>query len=251
MAKIKRDDIIWELKPYLRIGQTSQYEFNVWLNRPLADWDVFDNWEKERTRSMVKHLETGDILFDVGAEIGWLSVIYGQIVGASNMVLIEPTKEFWPNIQTLWHKNFDCEPLATYCGLFSDKTTSREVLSFNQWPKEVEDDLIDKLAYTYIHDNQGTSEIKLDDYVKQTGIVPNAITIDTEGSELLILKGAENTLKNNNIKLWVSIHPDLGERDYNTTKDMTIKYLESLGYVGEHLATDHEEHWYFRKSYER
>lgn len=247
--KIKRSDIIWELKPYLKIGQTSQHEFNIWLNRPLADWDVYDMWEKERTRSMRQHLVNGDILFDIGAEMGWLSVIYGQMVGPSNVVLIEPTSEFWPNIETLWHKNFDAEPLANYHGLFSDKTTDKHTLALNEWPEASKDDLIDKLSYTYIHENpKQISEITLDDYVRQTGIVPNAITIDCEGAELLILHGASETLKNNNVKVWVSEHPDLGLKDYGIKKGEIKTYMRQLGYDEEFLGVDHERHLRFYKT---
>lgn len=243
---IKRKNIIWELKPYCRIGQTKQYEFCIWMNRPLSDWDVFDDWEKERTRHMRQNLEQGEILFDVGTEVGWLSVVYGQMVHPSNMVLIEPTPEFWPNIEAIWHKNFDCEPLATYHGLFSDKTTSKTVLPMHAWPEASKGDLIDKLSYTYIHENsKKVPEITIDEYVKQTGIVPNAITMDTEGSELLILRGAEKTLQSRNIKVWVSVHPDLGLRDYGIKKEDTLAFMKDLGYNCELLATDHEEHWYF------
>lgn len=246
--KIKRSDILWELVPYLRIGQTTQYEYNVWMNRPLADWDVFDNWEAERTRSMAKHLEQGDILFDIGAEMGWLSVVYAQMVHPSNIVLFEPTAEFWPNIEAIWHKNFDCEPLATHHGLVSDKTTDKTVLDFNRWPKVARGDLIDKLAYTYIHDNENeTPEITIDEYVKQTGIVPNALTIDTEGSELLILKGAKHTLARRNLKVWVSVHPDLGLENYGVDKYAVYDYMKEQGYQGSIIATDHEEHWYFTR----
>lgn len=243
---IKKTDILWELKPYLRIGQTNQYEFHVWMNRPLADWDVFDYWEKERVRHMAKTLEKGDILFDIGAEMGWLSVVYGQLVHPSNMVLIEPTREFWPNIRAIWNKNFDAQPLATYNGLFSDKTTSKQVDEI--WPRASRGDLIDKLAYTYIHENtQKVPEITLDEYVRQTGIVPNALTMDTEGSELLILRGAKETLAKRNLKVWVSIHPDLGERDYGVKKQDTLDFMAEQGYIGKLLAIDHEEHWFFSR----
>lgn len=248
MTKIKRSDIIWVQKPYLRIGGTNKHEFELVLNRPLADWDVFDSWEKERVRHMRQRLDKGDILFDIGAEMGWLSVIYGQMVGPSNMVLIEPTTEFWPNIEAIWHKNFDCEPLANYYGLFSDKTTDKSVLSMHEWPQVSRGDLIDKLEYTYLHDNPTkVPEITLDEYVKQTGIVPNALTIDTEGSELLILKGAIETLTNRNLKVWVSIHDDLAERDYDVKPDETIAFMREQGYSSEFINKDHEIHVCFMR----
>lgn len=248
MTTIKREDLQWVQKPYLRIGETNRYEFELKMYRPLADWDVFDTWEKERIRSMRQNLEQGDILFDIGAEVGWMSVICAQMVHPNNMVLIEPTSEFWPNIEVMWHKNFDCEPLACYHGLLSDKTTDKTTLPMHAWPEASKGDPIDKLAYTYIHDNpKKIPEITLDDYVKQTGIVPDALTIDTEGSELLILKGAKETLAKKNLKIWVSVHADLGLRDYGIDPQLTLAFLEDAGYTGEFLGQDHEAHWYFHR----
>ena len=42
----------------------------------------------------------------------------------------------------------------------------------------------------------GTYNISLDDFVKNTGIYPNMLKIDTDGKELEILEGSENVLKN-------------------------------------------------------
>ena len=58
------------------------------------------------------------------------------------------------------------------------------------------------------------THIELDKYVTETGIVPDAITCDTEGSELLIFKGAEKTLKEHHPQIWVSVHDELAKRDY-------------------------------------
>lgn len=248
VMKIKREDIIWKTVRYLKKGFSENYEFELTLNEPLASWDVYDYWEKERTLHMRRNLSKGDILFDVGSENGWLNLVYAQFVGPENMVLIEPTPDFWPNIRALWEKSYAKRPLACYHGLFSDKTTSGKITGRQEWPEASNGDLIDKLAYTYIHDNpRKIPEITIDEYVRLSGIVPNAITMDTEGSELLILRGAENTLKQHSPKLWVSIHPDLGERDYGISKADTIRYLNSLGYKGTCLAIDHEEHWYFER----
>ena len=76
---------------YLRKGESLDYEFSLMLPVPLADWDVFDYWERERVESMRDNLIEEDILFDVGAEHGWMSVVFA---GFCNIFLIEPTKEF-------------------------------------------------------------------------------------------------------------------------------------------------------------
>lgn len=247
MNYIKLQDVEWKQVGYLRQGETRNYDYTLWLNEPLASWDVWDYWERERIESMRTHLKKGDILFDIGTEQGWCNLVYADMVGAENMVLIEPTREFWGNIKALWQKNYpNTDPLACFSGFFSDKTTTGIRPRIHSYPQEARGDLIDRNKYQYIHDNsEDVAEMKLDDYVARTGIVPTALTMDTEGSELLILKGAEQTLKNNKLKVWVSIHPDLGLRDYGVHYEDTLSFMAGLGYKGEWLATDHEMHWCF------
>jgi FkbM family methyltransferase len=249
MIFIERQDIKWKTVPYLRQGETRNYDYNLQLNEPLANWDVWDYWEKERIYSMRSHLKKGDILFDIGTEAGWCNLVYANIVGPENMVLIEPTPEFWANIHALWYKNYSVDPLACYAGLISNETTDvRKGSNLNAWGEKHLDPIIDRNKYIYIHENtENIPMIKLDDYVSEVGIVPDALNIDVEGAELLVFKGAEKTLRDNNLKIFVSIHDDLGIRDYNTTPEDTMFYLESFGYTGEFLAKNHEAHWYFEK----
>lgn len=253
MNLIPRDQVEWKKVKYLKEPLTVSPEHAIWkyefiLPEPLASWDVFDYWEKERIASMEKNLKQGDVLFDIGTEQGWCNLAYAKMVGPENMVLIEPTQEFWPNIKETWKKNFDVNPKACVPVLFSDKNTHNyDYRDFvDGWPRNADDDLIDRNKYQYIHENsEHIPEVTLDHYVKSSGVVPDALTMDVEGAELLILRGSEATLKKYKPKLFISIHPDLGERDYGIKKEDTIKFLEDLGYVGEYLATDHEEHWYF------
>lgn len=253
MNFIPEDQVEWKKVKYLKEPLTAAPQHATWkyefiLPEPLASWDVFDYWEKERIASMEQHLKKGDVFFDVGTEQGWCNLAYAEIVGPENMVLIEPTQEFWPNIKQIWQKNGLADPKACLPVLLSDKDThDYDFRDFNGvWPAVADGDMIDRNKYQYIHENtENIPEMTIDHYVRISGIVPDAMGMDTEGSELLILKGAEKTLKKYKPKLFISIHPDLGLRDYGVKREDTIAYLESLGYVGEHLATDHEEHWYF------
>ena len=249
MNFIERSDIEWKQVKYLRQGETFTYDYKLMLNEPLASWDVWDYWEKERVHSMRQHLKKGHVLFDIGTESGWCNLVYANIVAPENMVLIEPTPEFWANIHALWYKNFNSDPRACYSGLMGNETTdARKGQDLNAWGSGYLGPIIDRNKYVYIHDNtQNIPMIKLDDFVFETGIEPDALNIDVEGAELLVLQGGENTLKNKNLKIFISIHDDLGIRDYNTTPEDTIGYLNSLGYQGEFLAKNHEAHWYFRK----
>lgn len=253
---IKQEDVVWRKVRYLKEPLTGDddgldviWKYEFMLPEPLASWDVFSYWESARVKSMEDHLKPGDVLFDVGTEQGWCNLAYAGIVGPENMVLIEPTTEFWPNIKATWEKNFTTAPLAFYDGLFSNVTNDARVANphFHEWwPAQSSNDLIDRNKYQYIHDNSdGIPEMRLDDYVETTGVIPTAITMDTEGSELLILRGSIKTLTEHRPKLWISIHPDMSIRDYGTTKEELLEMLEGLGYKYKHLSTDHEEHFVF------
>lgn len=237
----------WKPVNYIKTSDVGPYENHKWefqitLPEPLANWDVFDYWEKERVHSMRDNLNPDDILFDVGAEHGWMSVVFAKFC---KVFLIEPTPEFWPNIRETWLKNVDSYPIGCFCGLIGEKSNCQQDVF--RWPKECTGELIDKNKYLYLNQApEGTKILSIDDLVKLSNVKPTALTIDVEGYELDVLKGANKLLSENSIKVWVSIHPDLAEKIGNS-KNEVMDYMLSLGYVANYLSTDHEEHWLFTK----
>ena len=245
MAMIPVDAVQWKTCQFLELpDETFEYSFD--LPMPLADWDVFASWERERFHSMRDNLDVGDVLFDVGTEQGWCNLLYAQFVGAENMVLIEPTKKFWPNIKATWEANYTAQPLACYDGLISD-ITNTETKVFTPWPAAAAGDLIDRSKYQYVHDHDvEVPQMTLDDLVKRSGIIPNAITVDVEGAEILVIRGALETLIEHRPLVWLSLHDYLLQRDYNATVEDVHQVMESLGYQATFLATNHEQHWLYQ-----
>lgn len=251
------NDVEWVYRNIIKLNDhgpadSHPYRYRLQLPRPLADWDVWDYWEKERFASIEQHLRLGDVLFDIGAEMGWCTAILASFVGGGSVVLFEPTPQFWPNIKATWERNALAPPLGCYAGLVGENTE----VPFDQdydndliagWPVPAHtDQLVSKLAYRYLHEHTRTTpQTSVDDYVSRTGHVPRALNMDVEGAELLVLRGANRTLHQHRPLVWVSIHPDLGERDYGFTPQNVHDYMDALGYRAEHLATDHEQHWMF------
>jgi FkbM family methyltransferase len=251
-----RDEVQWRQVKYLKSSEVGpernhKWEYELILPEPLASWDVFAKWERARVYSMRDNLTHDDILFDVGTEQGWCNLVYAHFVGVENIFLIEPTPEFWPNIQATWQKNFTGageSPCGMYAGLLSNKTTDPRASGFNDWPAESDGPLIDRNKYQLICENESGAipEMTLDDLVERSGVVPTAITMDVEGAELLVLEGAAKTLVEHHPKCWISVHPDLMERHYGVTANQVHTFMAEIGYVAEHLSTDHEEHWLYQ-----
>ena len=224
------------------------WRYTIRMPSFLAEWDVWPYWERERLLSMEQLLRQGDILFDIGAETGWMSVAFAGIVGAQNMVLFESTPENWPNIKATWEENQLAPPLRTFYGLVG-KTLGEHALE-NGWPSAALSGLLTPArSYRYIHEHaHSTPQITIDEFCTMTGIVPKALTIDVEGAEICVVEGAQKLLTKYDPLLWISVHPDLMFKDYNTTVEEFSRTLDSLGYSDELISIDHETHTLWRKA---
>lgn len=244
---IDADKTTWKTTAVNAIHETS-YEFE--LPWPLCEWENLANWEHERFESMRTNLHQGDVFYEVGAECGWCSLIPAIYVGGENMVLVEPSKAQWPNIRHTWQHNDQLQPLACYNGFISTDTTDHQwTLDHRQWPLASNGPLSTHIAFKHLfNDYDETPSITFDSLVNHVGRPPDAINIDVEGAEVAVLESCAETLRTHHPKVWVSIHPDLMAKWYDTKPDDVHRIMSGHGYHGVRLAVDHEEHWFFEVS---
>lgn len=218
-------------------------EWTYWVPDSVADWDAPSHWERERLASMHRWITPGMVLYDVGTEHGWLTAIYGAWGGYENVVLIEPSPEFWPNIKGVWTANNFPGPLGAYqafCGAHLNGQPVSEV-----WPACAEGPEAGGMAYRYLGNPYDIPTVTVD-HIALGLRPPGALTIDVEGAELLVLHGASMVLSKFRPLVWVSIHDDLMERDFGHTPEMLHEYMANYEYVGQYIHRDHEQHWLFK-----
>jgi FkbM family methyltransferase len=218
----------------------------LWVTDYLAQWDAIAEdspWEKPRFDSIITHMRPGDVFYEVGAEHGWMAAIYAQYIEASDMVLIEPSPELWPNIFRIWEANELARPLACV-EAFVGKTSTGRPDSYG-WPESIVGPECPDLAYRHLnHHADEIMTITIDDLVGWIGPAPKGISIDVEGAELQVIQGMTKTLKNDRPHVWISVHPDLMLKDFDSKPKQIEMELHRCGYRWEHLGTDHEQHWY-------
>jgi len=78
--------------------------------------------------------------------------------------------------------------------------------------------------------------------VRVTGLIPKHISVDTEGSEGLILRGAEQTLLKHRPNLWISIHPEFLIDQYKEYSYDLRNWIKDRGYKETILDYQHELH---------
>lgn len=217
-------------------------------------------WESSRFSSMQANLRPGDILFDIGSEQGYMSCVYARFVGGGeHLCLFEPAVEVWPNAKTTWEANGLATPLATWCGFVSSETRTAEYHDFHigyrdGWPECAYTGLLlDATKFRYDSPTEqasSTDSITIDDFCRERGIVPMAITMDIEGFEIRALQGAVETIKACSPLIWISEHTGsnnmLRRFEGGDPVEDARRLMQELGYKREELGTDHETHvlWY-------
>lgn len=232
---------------------------NRWPLRLTEDRAEFHverpDWEIEHLRSMHELLGEGDVVFDVGSECGDFSALFGT--WGCEVVLVEPQPRYWPQARCLWEANVDRPPLATFVGFAADETqlfpprTDAQVpfIRGHGWPAAADGPIEPDVGFRHLAQQaRSTPCVRLDALATMYGAAPTALTIDVEGSEYRVLRGAELVLKACRPRIWLSVHGDQGWMDEfypGEGIDAITEYLCGLGYSGERLGAHHEDHWIF------
>jgi FkbM family methyltransferase len=164
--------------------------------------------ERMSTKNIYKEIKKGDIVIDIGANIGYYVLIESKIVGKKGKVYaIEPVPK---NFEML-KKNIEinkCSNIEMFELAIGDKKCLSEInlSSRCNWSSMIylkEADVKEK-----INVNVNT----LDNFIKDKKY-PNFIRMDVEGYEYNILKGMESIFKNKKpLKIFIELHPHIMKR---------------------------------------
>lgn len=210
-------------------------------------------WEVERLDALHDTI-TGlghPVVYDIGTEEGDMTGLYSM--WGATVHAFEPNPLVWPNIKAIWEAN-DLPPLAGMFVGFAAATTDilphgiEQIITepdIDGWPACASGPLIGDHGFRTIFErSHDTPRTRLDDYVGASN-KPDVITMDVEGAEFEVLKGAEHTLRTYHPTLFISVHPEFMKDGFDTYEADMHLWLRNLGYVGTHLAYDHEHHWMY------
>jgi len=173
--------------------------------------------EVEFLESMAKE---GMTVIDVGANIGITTVTVAKKIGGKGKV-------------------YAFEPLRGYFDVLKKNLSANGLKNV----KAFELALVGRVGRIDFYENELSSSIvsrgstnktmveatTLDNFVKEQKVGRiDLINMDCEGSELLVLKGAERTLRKNKVKIFCEIHPDALEELGQSVGDV-VEYLQRLG----------------------
>ena len=186
---------------------------------------IFKTYEPSQTQIVKNYVKKGDRVIDVGAHVGYYTLLLSQLVGnAGKVYAFEPDPKNFEllkkNVEINGFKNIELIQKAV-----SNKTGIIKLYLGD------EDRATNRIYDAQLDDTKKSIEIKtisLDEYIKDKKI--DFIKIDVEGSELGVIEGMESIFQNNKqIKIITEFFPFLIEKSGNKPKEI-LKKLENLNF---------------------
>lgn len=200
-------------------------KYEIILPKHRADrpeWYTETGWEKKRLDHMHDHIKTGDVVFYVGAEEGDMCALVA--LWGAKLVMFEPNERVLPNIKAIWQANDLPSDDFFYKGFASDITTNKDAYARIN---EIDGDVVHDHGFKELKDPADIPQIRIDDVF----CVPDVISLDVEGSEWRVLRGAEQTLRKYKPRIYLSLHPEFIHEQYGEWGAELRKWLIDLGYT--------------------
>ncbi len=175
-----------------------------WVSKQVARFGIH---EKVATNFVLKTIKRNDLVIDLGANIGYYTLIFAKLVGENGLVLaFEPELSNFnilkKNVRENGYKNTIPENMA-----ISNKSGKFELyLSKTNTGSN-------RMFESKIEDNDWVQEVEvktLDEYLKLASIKKDIsfIKMDIEGSEYFALEGMSRVLNTNtNLKIMLEYAP--------------------------------------------
>ena len=229
------------------------------------EWQT--GWEPERLAWMHHVIQPGDTVYDVGTEEGDMSALLAQWckhaplgMRGGSILLFEPNQRVWPNVKAIFEANGLHPPAVAWTGFLGpenregvadDWRMAEDGMVFDGWPKCADGPLIGDHGFLNLSERPDVPVATIDwiAELEPEFSFPSVITIDVEGAELEVLRGADRTLSGDTIWgkpiVFVSVHPEFSVEMYGHTPVDLHRYMGEHGYTPIWLASDHEEHFVY------
>jgi FkbM family methyltransferase len=193
----------------------------------------FNKMEPEQTESMHRELNEGDVFFDIGANVGYYSILASKLVGKDGSVIAcEPVIRNLAFLQqhVVLNKAENVRILAFACS--SENGTARFSLGPNsamgQLTRGGEADVL-------------VPTLTLDTIAQEMDLLPDVLKIDVEGAEFGVLQGAMEILKRRKPTIFLSTHSI-------ELREACLNLLKEIGYKTEPLIGGNEPHEFLAKA---
>ncbi len=212
IGKLLYQDLPKFLSALRHLSSTSTVHFRGISLKLLSDnWitkyraRTFNDKEPELLDWLDENLRDGDVFFDVGANVGIYSIYAALRKPKATVYAFEPE---YSNLHQLKQNILENTPMSNICpyALALDDKTGISQLHIQDTTPGAAKHTVSKhdLAKTHTGENvvwrEGVATITMDEFCILSGIKPNMVKIDVDGTEIAILKGGRKTFSNPDLR---------------------------------------------------
>jgi FkbM family methyltransferase len=195
----------------------------------LVYWPIYTGvgYEPEATDVMRRLLRAGDVVVDVGANFGWYATLFAQLVAPGRVYAFEPVPDTYARLLENLALNGMGEKVTTVQAAVSDAAGSCPIYTFERSSAYASLSTLGEARYRTVE----VPKLTLDTWFSGAGVGRvDFLKCDTEGSELMVLKGARKLLAAVDAPI---IFIELNEETYRAfgyNKDDVRELLGTCGY---------------------
>ena len=182
----------------------------------------FNLIEQKQTNEFLRQVKKGNVVFDVGANVGYYTILASKRVGEDGIVF-----SFEPAVRNLafLHNHIKLNKLKNVVILpfaCAEQSTLR-IFSFGPSIAQGHMENDSAIKKFDLISNTIVQTVTIDEFVHKSAVLPHIIKIDVEGSELSVLNGARDTLIKCKPIIFLSIHS-------NELEISCKEYLKNFSY---------------------
>ncbi len=196
---------------------------------------IYSHAEYKLSKFFIKHLGTGDVFYDLGANYGFYTYLASDI--CREVHSFEPIKEVCDVIKnnTALNTNVTVSQVAVSNHSGEGELFLSDSSGVSTINKKFADERTDVINGSYKKTIK-VPMITLSEYC-QTHTVPTCMKMDVEGAEIFVLEGGEDIFRNNNILISLEVcRFDNG----GDTSMQAVEKLRSFGYKSYAITKDGE-----------
>lgn len=220
-------NLVERISPVYHLKRNGQ-EYHLFCPNRVTHWRAETFFTKEpETIEWLDTFERGEVLFDIGANIGLYS-LYAAKKGVQ-VISFEPESQNYALLNRNIHLNQASDHVLCLNVALSDRDSFDCLYIPKLHPGESQNNFGEAVDWRHQTFDpafkQGVLSFSLDSFLAQyPKYFPNHIKVDVDGIESKIIKGAERTLRDRRLKsLSIEINDDSAE-------DLeTVQRIESLG----------------------
>ena len=222
---------------FIRI-KTGELKNYFWTTKTSDTTYALGSYEKEAFFLLNDHLQLDDVVFDIGANLGYFSMYFSKKSNLGRIYSFEPI----PQSKKLLDKHLEINNISNVStfqlGVSATEAeiefTNSKNLAANTYKRE--SPIFEKTSKLLV------KTTTIDEFVKSEKINRlDFLKIDVEGAELDVLNGAKTTLKEFSPKILLATH----DCHIKGVKDKCVNLLKSIGYecniTGESKLTEGQE----------